>query len=77
MERILEKVAIFVYSQRSTPHEDHRQASDCGHQKGYESDCVGDQWSHVAVKTEVVREVEAQSTANVVELEVKGNSECA
>ena len=55
-----------------TPYKDHRQASDCGHQKWYESECVGDQCTHITVKTEVVWEVEAQSTAHVVELEVKG-----
>ena len=42
--------------------------SDCDNDSWYESECVGDQCTHVAVETEVVQEVETQSTADVVEL---------
>ena len=61
-----------MYSKRlsiiCTPYCHEYKADQSCHERWHESDGVGDQGTHVAVKTEVIGEVEAQSTADVVEL---------
>ena len=54
------------------PQGNHCRADYDSSEKGNKSDGVRHQGTHVAVETEVIGEVETQSTTNVVELEYVG-----